>query len=102
MGASYGSFHVRGGTPEEIRSLLEEVAAATGVKMFVAAPRNGWLAVYPSGGGQSPKAAAALAARTDHDVLHVLVHDDDIFAYHLFRGGRPRRRSHSEAPTSPK
>jgi hypothetical protein len=39
--------------------------------------------VYPSSHGQGPEVARSFAEATGLDVLHFLVHDDDLFVYHL-------------------
>jgi hypothetical protein len=85
MGASYGSFHVRTQDGGLVKDTVTALAATGQTKFLVAAPRGAWTSVYPSSHGQDPELARMFAEATGLDVLHLLVHDDDVFVYHLYR-----------------
>ncbi len=85
MGASYGSFHVRTQDGGLVKDTVTALAATRQAKFLVAAPRGAWTSVYPSSHGQDPELARQFAEATGLDVLHLLVHDDDLFVYHLYR-----------------
>jgi hypothetical protein len=87
MGAFYGSVHVRTGETADLRRVLEELAADGKTRFLMGRPASGWTAVYPSGGGQDFAISAAIAARLAGPVIHLLVHDDDLFAYRLYDAG---------------
>ncbi len=88
MGSHYGSVHVRAATAKQVKAALETVAAATGQRFFVSPPRDNWVTAYPSEAGQDFAVSEKVAQLLDgEDVLHLLVHDDDIFAYRFYRGG---------------
>jgi len=89
MGAFYGSVHVRSDDGARLRRTLEELAARSGTRFLMAPPSGGWIAVYPSHHGQDVSVSAAIAARVTGPVLHLLVHDDDVFAYTLYDAGGP-------------
>ncbi len=88
MGGFYGSTHVRTTDRAAVLAALEQVARKEGGKYFIGPEIDGWVTVYPPNGGQSDDTAKALARKLPHDILHVLVHDDDIFAYSFFRAGK--------------
>ncbi len=89
MGAFYGSIHVRSDGEEALRSLLEGLAATGRTRFLMAAPRNGWTTIYPSDHGQDFTVSAALASQVACPVLHLMLHDDDVFAYALYDAGGP-------------
>ncbi len=88
MGSSFGSIHVRDGEGDMVRTACEAIAAKGDTKFLVAPIRGPWQAVYPSAAGQDVTISAALAERTLGVVVHVLLHDDDLFAYLFYRDGR--------------
>jgi hypothetical protein len=87
MGAFYGSVHVRTGETADLRRVLEELATDGKTRFLMGRPASGWTAVYPSGSGQDFAISAAIAARLAGPVIHLLVHDDDLFAYRLYDAG---------------
>ncbi len=86
MGGFYGSVQVRAMDRDRVRSALEELARAK--QRFLLGPvLNGWVGVYPEGGGQDFGVARDLAQRLGGELIASLVHDDDIFAYEYYRQG---------------
>lgn len=85
MGAFYGSFHVRTSDAGAVRDALTGLAAAGTAKFLIAPPRGAWISVYPSGHGQDTEPARLFAEATGLAVLHLLVHDDDVFVYQVYR-----------------
>ena len=95
MGASYGSIHLKTEDRDLVRDVLIRVAAAGHVKFLAGPALNGWIGIYPSGNGQDPTVSAAIASQFPGSVLHLLVHDDDFFAYLIYREGRLADEYHS-------
>jgi hypothetical protein len=87
MGGFYGSIQVRGEDREPLRSALEELARKKR-RFLLGPPLGGWVGVYPDGSGQDFRVARALARRLSGELIAMLVHDDDIFAYEYYRNGR--------------
>jgi len=59
------------------------------LKFLLAPSINGWVTLFPSGHGQDEQPSHSLAALLpEYDILHVVMHDDDVFAYGFFRKGR--------------
>jgi hypothetical protein len=85
MGASYGAFHVRTQDGGLVKDAVTALAATGQTTFFVAPARGAWTSVYPSGHGQDPEVARMFAEATGLDVLHLLVHDDELFVYQLYR-----------------
>ncbi|MCI0423531.1 MAG: hypothetical protein L0312_30655 [Acidobacteria bacterium] len=81
MGAFYGAVYVRTEGRDEVRAILEEIARKTKSRFLLAPPLGGWTGVYPNDAGQDEEISKAIARRSAADVLHVLVHDDDVFCY---------------------
>ncbi len=88
MGASYGSTQVRTTGRDEVIAIAESVARDKKVRCLVGPPINNWVGVYPQEHGQDHEFGAAIAAKTQADVLHVLVHDDSVMYYWLWRQGQ--------------
>jgi hypothetical protein len=89
VGAFYGSIHVRSANVAEVRRALEEVAARRALRFLIAPPSHGWISVYPSGRGQNLSVSADIAASLGVPILHLLLHDDGVFAYALHGAGGP-------------
>ncbi len=87
MGSFYGSVQIRGDDREPIRSVLEELARKKR-RFLLGPPLGGWIGVYPDGHGQDMAVARALAQRLPGEILAMLVHHDDVFAYEFYRDGR--------------
>ena len=88
MGGHYGSVQVRSENREEVKVVAEQIAREKQIHILIAPPVNGWIALFPEGNGQDETVGRAVAEQLDADVLHLLVHDDDIFAYWLYRDRR--------------
>lgn len=89
MGAFYGSVYIRSRDAAGLRRTLEELAVQSGARFLIAPPLGGWIAVYPFQHGQDVSVSAAIAARVPGPVLHLLVHDNAVFAYTLYDAGGP-------------
>jgi hypothetical protein len=81
MGAFFGSVQVHGCTRDAVREAAERVASAGGIRCLVGPEIHGWVGVYPERQGQDQRVGEALAALLSADVLHLLLHDEDVFAY---------------------
>jgi hypothetical protein len=89
MGGHYGTVHVRTTDRDAVRSAVESIASERTGRFLIAPAIDGWVTVYPDQNGQDKAVSEALAAKLPGKTLiHCLVHDDDIFAYWLFEGGR--------------
>jgi WD40 repeat protein len=86
MGGFYGSVQVKTTDRDRVRSALEELARSSG-RFLLGPVLNGWVGVYPEGGGQDFDVARDLAQRLGGELIASLVHDDDIFAYEYHRDG---------------
>ncbi|MDR3619833.1 MAG: hypothetical protein P4L85_10830 [Paludisphaera borealis] len=84
MGAFYGSVQVRSEDREAVRSALEKLARKGG-RFLLGPSLNGWIGVYPDGGGQDFGVAKSLARKLSGEFVAVFVHDDDVFAYEYHR-----------------
>ena len=89
MGRFCGSVHVRRKPTDAVERVLRQVAASRGTKFFVdlTTPGSSWIPIYPDHAGQDLAVSAALAERLDAFVVHVLLHDGDVFAYAVYHGG---------------
>ena len=88
MGAFYGSVQVRSEDRNRVKAAADEVARQRQIRMLIGPVLNGWVGVYPEGSGQDGTVGRDLAQRISGDVVHFLVHDEDIFAYWLYRDGQ--------------
>jgi hypothetical protein len=88
MGSFFGSVHLRTTDRKAIHRTLEELATKRKARFLVGPLFDGWLAVFPDNHGQDDAVVKAIAKRFSGEMLHVLVHDDDIFAYSFFRDGK--------------
>jgi hypothetical protein len=87
MGAFYGSVHIKTDEVEAVRKALDDVAGRKW-KFLVSPVMNGWVAVYPNTNGQDERVSKALAKKLNWPILHVAVHDDDVFYYWYYVGGK--------------
>jgi hypothetical protein len=87
VGAFHGSFHVRSADRDALLRALAAIASSAGVRFLVARAAGPWTPVYPSGAGQDFAVSRQAAAALGCDVVHVLLHDDDVFAFELHRAG---------------
>src|SRR5262249_14214418 len=88
MGAFFGSSHFRTADRDAVQRILEDHAKKKDARFLLGPLLNGWVTVYPFQHGQDEALAKALAKRLSCDSVHVMVHDDDIFCYWFFRGGK--------------
>jgi hypothetical protein len=88
MGGFYGSVQVRSEDRDRVKAVAEEVARSLECRMLVAPAIDGWVGLFPEMSGQDERVGAAIAEQIDADVLHLMVHDDDVFAYWLYRESR--------------
>lgn len=88
MGTFYGSMLIRTENSGEVQKALEDVAKFIGCKFLLGPPVSGWISVFPHRRGQSYKPSIETSKRLPYEIFHLIVHDDDIFSYHFFRGGR--------------
>lgn len=88
MGASYGSILIRTENSGKVRKALDEVAKADGCRFLLGPPIDGWISAFPDDSGQSDKTSIEIAKHLPDDIFHLLVHDDDIFAYYFYRNGQ--------------
>ncbi len=87
MGGFYGSVQIRGEDRDSVHSALDKLAKKD--RRFLLGPSlNGWIGVYPNGAGQDFGVARDLARRLKGELIAMLVHDDDVFAYEYYRDGR--------------
>ena len=87
MGSFFGSIHLR----TDDRAAVQSAAAAVArrrAKFYLAPPRRGWVTLYPSDAGQDDRVAASVAKAVGGWAVWVSLHDDDVFAYAVWRDGR--------------
>ncbi len=89
MGGHYGSVQVRSGDRGAVRAVAEQVANAMKIRLLIGPVIDDWVGIYPENNGQDEKVGQEVARLTDAYVLHLLVHDDDIFAYWLYHNRHP-------------
>ena len=87
MGCFYGSMQIRGEDREAVRVVLERMARADKNRFWLGPHLGGWIGVYSNLLGQDPSIAEDLARRLPGELFHVMVHDDDVFAYDYYRDG---------------
>ena len=89
MGGFYGSIQVRSEDRERLKAIVERIAGTTGDRFLLGPPIDGWIGIYPGNHGQDERVGQQIANEISDGVLHLIVHDDDIFAYWLYRNGQP-------------
>lgn len=62
------------------------MAKCKGHKFYLAPVINGWVSLFPSEYWQE-SLSREISRETEADVLHMMVHDDDVFCYFYYRGG---------------
>jgi hypothetical protein len=88
MGGHYGSVQLHTDDRQRVKQAAEQVARAKGIKCLVGPALNGWVGVYPENNGQDEKVGEEIARRVGGEAIHLVVHDDDIFAYWFWRDGK--------------
>lgn len=87
MGGFYGSIHAWTEDRDRVLEGAERVARSRNLVMIAGPAKNGWVGLYPELSGQDDTVGAEIAREVGGDLLHLMVHDDDIFAYWLYREG---------------
>jgi hypothetical protein len=87
MGGFYGSTQSRTTDIAAAKAAAELVAQQRSTKCLIGPEINGWIGVYPEDRGQDHSFGHAVAQLLPCDVLHLMVHDDDVLAYWLWRNG---------------
>lgn len=85
LGGDYGSIQVRIRDRAAVKAAAELVARAKNIHCLVGPETNGWVGIYPENNGQDQTVAVDIAKHLDADVLHLLVYDDSVLAYRLWR-----------------
>lgn len=88
MGAFYGSTQVRTTDREKVIQAAQTVAKLNGIHCLVGPALNGWVGVYPEHSGQDDKVGSQIAQAIGGEVIHLLLHDDDVLAYWFWVDGR--------------
>lgn len=88
MGAFYGSTQVRTKDREKVIQAAQSVAKSKGIHCHIGPALNGWIGVYPENSGQDDSVGAEIARALGGEVLHLLLHDDDVMAYWFWIDGR--------------
>lgn len=88
MGAFYGSIYLRTDDRGAVRRILEEVSSKKVCKFWLSPVIGGWVSAYPENSGQDARISKAIAKQFSGEMLHTIVHDDDVFIYLLYRGGK--------------
>jgi hypothetical protein len=88
MGTFYGSVLGQTEKLDEVLKALNEVAQATDCKFLIGPVMKGWISAFPNNSGQNEQTSLEIAKRLSHEIFHLIVHDDDIFAYFFFRKGQ--------------
>ncbi|MBE0539991.1 MAG: hypothetical protein IH623_01205 [Verrucomicrobia bacterium] len=75
---------------------VNAIAREQKVRFLIAPAINGWISVFPEHNGQNAKISEDLAGQLQAlELIHCLVHDDDIFAYWYFEQGILKDRYNS-------
>lgn len=88
MGGFYGSTQIHTSERDRVIEMATKVARAAGIRCLIGPELNGWVGVYGQHHGQDQSFGAALAEELGGYVIHMLVHDDDVMAYWLWRDGK--------------
>src|SRR5690349_10534936 len=87
MGGHYGSVQIRSENRDEVRAAALQVAREQGIRLLLSPATNGWISLFPENHGQDQQVAERLSKAIGSPVLHLMVHDDDVFAYWLYQRG---------------
>ncbi|HEY2588796.1 MAG TPA: hypothetical protein VGI81_23845 [Tepidisphaeraceae bacterium] len=85
MGGFYNSIHIRTLDRAAVKATVKLIARSMNIRCLLGPEINGWVGVYPDVHGQKPNISRDIAQQIDADVLHLMVHDDDLLAYWLYR-----------------
>ena len=84
----FGSIYTRGVDRQTVLRVLQEMSEKHSLRFLLAPEIDGWIAIYPSDHGQDDKVAAEIAGRLKTEVLHVILHADELFRYTYHFKGR--------------
>ncbi len=87
MGGFYGSVQVRTEERPKVLAAADAVAKALNIRCLIGPNLDGWVGVYPEGSGQDRTIGESIAKDVGGEVLHILVHDDDVMAYWFWLNG---------------
>jgi hypothetical protein len=85
LGSFFGSVQIRSIDREQIVQAAEKTAREMNIKCLVGPAISDWVGIYPEHNGQDDGVGKAIAAKCGGDVVHLLVHDDDVTAYWWWR-----------------
>ena len=88
MGGHYGTIHIRTEDATAVRGVLVALTRELKKKFLLAPTIDGWVTVFPEDCGQDFRVSDALAQKITAPLLHTVVHDDDLLAYHFHYGGK--------------
>ncbi len=88
MGAFFDSIHARTEDIAAVQKTLEQVTMRCDAKFLLGPALNGWISILPGGSGPDESLSQEIAKTLACDVFHLAVHDDDVFMYFFFRGGK--------------
>jgi hypothetical protein len=88
MGGFYGSVQIRGADRDTVKSVVEKLASKQELRCLVGPELGGWIGVYPADHGQDTRTGHAIARKLSGELFHLLVHDDDFFAYEYYSDGK--------------
>ena len=80
MGSFYDSIHVRTESYDSVKDVLTNISKLEEYKFYLSPVINGWVGLYSNRYGDE-KIASEISKRLSKHVLHLLVHDDDIFCF---------------------
>lgn len=87
MGSFYDSIHVRTESCDSVKDVLTDISKQEEEYKFYLSPViNGWVSLYSNKYGDE-KIAPEISKRLSKHVLHLLIHDDDIFCYAFYFNG---------------
>jgi hypothetical protein len=86
LGGFYGSVQLRSDR-DRVKAAAEQVVRARKIRCLVGPAINGWVGVYPEQNGQDQTIGEEIARITGGEAIHLVVHDDSIFAYWFWRDG---------------
>ena len=88
MGAFYGAIFVRTSHRDGVARVVDRIARRRRCRFLIAPPLAGWVAIYPCMNGQDAGLAQAICSKVEGFAVYTMVHDDDVFAYVLYRDGK--------------
>ena len=89
MGEFFGSIHICGVERDDIMSACTQIAGKFQCQFLVTPAVGLWTVLYPSDHGQNEAVSRELAQVLRGRLLHVILHDGDVFCYHYFKNGQP-------------